>query len=252
MRISYICSGLWRLFGPQFILWGLAYNKILKLGHDALFNSLAVKARNRSHCPILVSQGIAHFYGPKKYSKPEEMYSLANPFCWECGWKISGDSWLEIKFLCLEGIFAWHTPKSSKCGKTCAFERSRMVTWPSCLIAPTLSLAWDLELEGPQIYDAWSSNIYFIKFNCENEKKMFGNPAKRVTTVGTGKWIDFYTFVKVGYYPLLPLACASIEASLKLIHWLLLCVVYGYTLTWPEFNSIKFYFYFFLFFIFWH
>ena len=27
----------------------------------------------------------------------------------------------------------------------------------------------------------------FTKFNCENEKKMFGNPAKTVTTVGTGK-----------------------------------------------------------------
>ena len=31
-----------------------------------------------------------------------------------------------------------------------------------------------------------------------------------VTNVGTGKSIDFYIFVKVGYYPLLPLACACI------------------------------------------
>ena len=52
----------------------------------------------------------------------------------------------------------------------------------------------------------------------KNEKKTFGNPAKTVTIVGTGKSIDFYIFVKVGYYPLLPLACASIEASLKLMH----------------------------------
>ena len=95
-----------------------------------------------------------------------------------------------------------------------------------------LILAWDLELEGPEIYDACSDNIYFTKFNWKNEKKTFGNPAKTVTIVGTGKSIDFYIFVTVGYYPLLPLACASIEASLELMHWLLLCVVYGYTLTW--------------------
>ena len=53
---------------------------------------------------------------------------------------------------------------------------------------------------------------------------------KTVTIVGTGKWIDFYIFVKVGYYPLLPLACTSIETSLKLMHCLLLYIVYGYPL----------------------
>ena len=31
-----------------------------------------------------------------------------------------------------------------------------------------------------------------------------------VTIVGTDKLIDFYIFVKVGYYPLLLLACACI------------------------------------------
>ena len=31
-----------------------------------------------------------------------------------------------------------------------------------------------------------------------------------VTIVGTGKSIDFYIFVKVDYYPLLPLAFACI------------------------------------------
>ena len=34
---------------------------------------------------------------------------------------------------------------------------------------------------------------------------------------------------KVGYYPLLPLDCTSIEASLKLMHCLLY-IVYGYPL----------------------
>ena len=31
-----------------------------------------------------------------------------------------------------------------------------------------------------------------------------------VTIVSTGKSIDFYIFVKVGYYPLLPLACTCL------------------------------------------
>ena len=31
-----------------------------------------------------------------------------------------------------------------------------------------------------------------------------------IIIVGTGKSIDFYIFVKIGYYPLLPLACACI------------------------------------------
>ena len=108
-----------------------------------------------------------------------------------------------------------------------------------------LILAWDLELEEPKIYEACSDNVYFTKLNWKNKKKTFGNPAKTVTIVGTGKSNDFYIFVKVGYYPLLPLACTSIEASLKLLHWLLLCVVYCYTLTWLELNLIKLFF-------FWH
>ena len=34
---------------------------------------------------------------------------------------------------------------------------------------------------------------------------------KTVTFVGMGKSIDFYIFVKVGYCPLLPLACSCID-----------------------------------------
>ena len=47
-----------------------------------------------------------------------------------------------------------------------------------------------------------------------------------VTIVGTGKSIDFYIFVKVGYYPLLALACTCI-----LIHTVLLCIVFNHTLS---------------------
>ena len=38
----------------------------------------------------------------------------------------------------------------------------------------------------------------------KHEKKTFGNPAKTVTIVGTGKSIDFYIFVKVTINPYCP------------------------------------------------
>ena len=47
-----------------------------KLGHDDLFTSIR----------------IAHLYGAKKYSKPQELYSLTNPFYCKHGWKIPFDS----------------------------------------------------------------------------------------------------------------------------------------------------------------
>ena len=53
--------------------------------------------------------------------------------------------------------------------------------------------------------------------NIELFRKLIARKRKRmqewslmVTIVGTGKSIDFYIFAKVGYYPLLPLACACI------------------------------------------
>ena len=73
----------------------------------------------------------------------------------------------------------------------------------------------------------------------KNEKKTFGHAAKTVTIVGTGKWIDFYIFVKVGYYPLLPLACTSIGACA-------VSVVYCLWLS-TEMNWIEYIFYFFIF-----
>ena len=47
---------------------------------------------------------------------------------------------------------------------------------------------------------------------------------KTVTIMGTGKSIDFYIFVKVGYYPLLALACISID------YYSLTLVAYGHIL----------------------
>ena len=72
----------------------------------------------------------------------------------------------------------------------------------------SLILVWDLEVEGPKIYEAFFGNTYFIQIKFRNEKENVGYSAEAVTSVDTGKWILY--FVKVGYYPLLPLACASI------------------------------------------
>ena len=44
----------------------------------------------------------------------------------------------------------------------------------------------------------------------EKKEKRTGMEPYTVTIVGTGKSIDFYIFLKVGYYPLLALACTCI------------------------------------------
>ena len=46
-----------------------------------------------------------------------------------------------------------------------------------------------------------------------------------VTIVGTGKSIDFYIFVKVGYYPLLPLACIFIYTVVEYCIWSYIVIV---------------------------
>ena len=38
------------------------------------------------------------------------------------------------------------------------------------------------------------------------------------TIMGTGKSIDFYIFVKVGYYPLLALACACCLIHIVIVY----------------------------------
>ena len=73
---------------------GCAYHNTPEIGHDDPFNSLAVKAKYRSHCPILAFLGIAHLYGPKKYSKPQELYSLTNPFAVRVVGKFHSIPWL--------------------------------------------------------------------------------------------------------------------------------------------------------------
>ena len=52
----------------------------------------------------------------------------------------------------------------------------------------------------------------------EKKKKETGMEPYTVTIVGTGKSIDFYIFIKVGYYPLLPLACACILLYIVVVY----------------------------------
>ena len=47
-----------------------------------------------------------------------------------------------------------------------------------------------------------------------------------VTIMGTGKSIDFYIFVKFGYYPLLPLACTCLLFHTVIVY----CILYEDTL----------------------
>ena len=53
-------------------------------------------------------------------------------------------------------------------------------------------------------------NIKIFRKLIVRKKKNAGMEPYTVTIVGTGKSIDFYIFVKVGYYPLLPLACTCV------------------------------------------
>ena len=59
-----------------------------------------------------------------------------------------------------------------------------------------------------------------------------------VTIVGPGKSIDFYIFVKSGYYPLLPLACACILIHTVVVYciWLYIVIVIG--IIWINLNLI--------------
>ena len=58
--------------------------------------------------------------------------------------------------------------------------------------------------------DGLALEIY-SKLHVKRKRKMLEWSLKTVTIVGIGKSIDFYIFVMVGYYLLLPLACICID-----------------------------------------
>ena len=59
-----------------------------------------------------------------------------------------------------------------------------------------------------------------------------------VTIVGTGKSIDFYIFVKVGYYPLLPLACTCILNYTVVVYCIWSYIVIVIWIIWLNLNLI--------------
>ena len=66
-------------------------------------------------------------------------------------------------------------------------------------------------------------NEIYIKCILKKKKKRTGMEPETVAIVGTGMSIDFYIFVKVGYYTLLGLACACI-----LIHIVTMYCIWSY------------------------
>ena len=62
------------------------------------------------------------------------------------------------------------------------------------------------------------TNEIFRKSSFTKKEKEAGMEPYTVTIVGTGKSIDFYIFVKVGYYPLLALACTCILLYIVIVY----------------------------------
>ena len=59
-----------------------------------------------------------------------------------------------------------------------------------------------------------------------------------VTIVGTGCSIDFYIFVKVGYYPLLALACTCILINAVVVYCIWSYIVIVIWIIWLNLNLI--------------
>ena len=109
----------------------------------------------------------------------------------------------------------------------------------------TLILAWDLELESSKIYDACLA-IYILPNLIEKRKrKCLDMQQKQWLLMARVSELTFIYLLRLAITTYCPLACGSIEASLKLMHCLLLYIVYGYPLNWIEFNYIYFYFFIF-------
>ena len=103
------------------------------------------------------------------------------------------------------------SPKSSKYGKIMCFWKVKdghLTILPDCPYSSFWPEIWNCKDINP-VMDGLALEIY-SKLIGKGERKMLEWSLKTVTIVGTGKSIDFYICVKVGYYPLLALACISI------------------------------------------
>ena len=102
-------------------------------------------------------------------------------------------------------------PKSSKYGKTCFWKvkDGHLTILPDCPYFSFWPEIWNCKDPNP-VMDALALEIH-SKLIGKRKRKTLEWSLKTVTTVGTGKSTDFYIFVKVGYYPLLHLACICID-----------------------------------------
>ena len=120
-------------------------------------------------------------------------------------------------------------------GRTCAFRRSRMVTWPSLSVCPYPSFWSENLLEQHLSYITLFGKLFIPKLNkmkWENQLDSSWN------SVFYGHRLAILLFVKVGYYPLLSLAVFTFY----FIHCLLLSIV-TYSITyWVHQCSIIWYY----------
>ena len=102
-------------------------------------------------------------------------------------------------------------PKSSKYGKMCFWKvkDGHLTIVPDCPYSSFLPEISNCKDPNP-VMDGLALEIY-SKLNGKRKRKMLEWSLKTVTIVGTGKSIGFYMFVKVGYCPLLSLACICID-----------------------------------------
>ena len=179
-------------------------------------------------------------FGPEKYSKTWEQYSPATLYhskgLWNFPWWFQrfGDflgSWrifvldtpLKLPYLDTQGsrLISCLTVRDMAGQLTCVkvkaiylirkdmcFWRSRLVTWPPWL--QTLShLFWShFSMKQHQICTSLVQACYISKFIQKVKRKCAGNQEKQCL-----QWAQvrkFYLIVKVGYYPWLSLACASV------------------------------------------
>ena len=86
--------------------------------------------------------------------------------------------------------------------------------------------------------DGLALEIY-SKLIGKKKRKTLEWSLKTVTIVGTGKSIDFWLFVKVGYYPLSPLACIYIDYYS--LHVVVYCHPLSFVLFYIKDNNVQSY-----------
>ena len=186
----------------QIIPWGWPYRSISELGHNDLFKDLLVRVLEIGHIDLFGFIRIWPLRWTQKVLQAKGIVFPCQPL-WE---KVR----LEISIICV----AWRLREykmqgqrleTSKYGMPCAFGRSRMVTWPSWLIAPFPHSGlrfWTVNIKSVTVC---RMNEIYINLILKWTGKRTGNEPETnfviASIVSTGKSIEFYLFVKVGYYP---------------------------------------------------